>query len=367
MTLANSIGTSDANSPASASVSIQDPAELGERRRTADRIFRGALAFNAALTVFWAVMLVTRGNAYFFVTYDITRERLTQVFFGVLFFNVLWGFIWYGIKTLLLKYLAGFSKEERRQSFSSRMRQPFDVAAFVDRHSERRIRIVDMIGRRGRFITLAMAGFFYLYSRVAGDPSPNFATLFLQDNLFDAVVTSWIFLAFYYSNGFLAAAFYGPQSRVMDGVLARANCLLITTLWTVFKFVMVPLGAQLAAVFRPDEFAVVFALIWGSYIVTDASSEIGGALFGKQTLRVWGIGDVNRKSIGGTVSGLGTAFVFCLWIVLAHGLPTPWIALAIVIALSSTALELFSPRGTDDFTMATTNALICWAFGALIR
>jgi len=197
MTLANSIGTADANSPASASVSIQDPAELGDRRRTADRIFRGALAFNAALTVFWAVMLVTRGNAYFFATYDITRERLTQVFFGVLFFNVLWGFIWYGVKTLLLKYLAGFSKEERRQSFSSRMRQPFDVAAFVDRHSERRIRIVDMIGRRGRFITLAMAGFFYLYSRVAGDPSPNFATLFLQDNLFDAVVTSWVFLAFY--------------------------------------------------------------------------------------------------------------------------------------------------------------------------
>ena len=29
-----------------------DPAFL-ERRRTADRIFRGALAFNAALTLFW--------------------------------------------------------------------------------------------------------------------------------------------------------------------------------------------------------------------------------------------------------------------------------------------------------------------------
>ena len=78
-------------------------------------------------------MLVTRGNVYFFVTYDITRERLTQVFFGILFFNVLWGFVWYGVKTLLLKYLAGFSKEERRQSFSSRMREPFDVAAFVRR------------------------------------------------------------------------------------------------------------------------------------------------------------------------------------------------------------------------------------------
>jgi hypothetical protein len=31
--------------------------------------------------------------------------------------------------------------------------------------------------------------------------------------------------------------------------------------------------------------------------------------------------------------------------------------------LSNTILELLSPRGTDDFTMATGNALICWAFG----
>ena len=125
-----------------------------------------------------------------------------------------------------------------------------------------------MIGRRGRFITLGDGRLLLsLLAASPANPSPNFATLFLQDNLFDAVVASWIFLAFYYSDGFLAAAFYGPQSRVMDGVLARANCLLITTLWTVFKFVMVPLGARLAAVYPSGEFAVVFALIWGSYIV----------------------------------------------------------------------------------------------------
>src|SRR5260221_223910 len=117
-------------------------------------------------------------------------------------FNVVWGFIWYGVKTLLLRSVAKFSKEERRQTFSSRMRRPFDVGEFVARHSERRIRIIDMIGRRGRFITLGMAGFFYLYASVAADKSPKFATMFLQDNLFDAVVASWIFLAFYYSDGF---------------------------------------------------------------------------------------------------------------------------------------------------------------------
>ena len=344
---------------------VHDPI-VDRRRRTADRIFRGALIFNTALTLFWLVMLTARGNAYFFSTYDVTRQRLAQVFTGILIFSVIWGFIWYGVKTLLLKYWVGFSREERRQAFSSRMHAPFEVEALISKHSERRIRIADMIGRRGRFITLGMAGFFYLYLQVASGHTPKFATMFLQDNLFDAVVVSWIFLAFYYSDGFIAAAFYGPQSRVMDGVLARANCLLITTLWSVFKFVMVPLGARLAAIYQPAEFATVFALIWGSYMIADASAEVGGALFGKQQLRVWGIGDVNRKSIGGTVTGFVAALVFCVGIVAWAGLPAPWIGLALVIAISNTLLELFSPRGTDDFTMATANAAICWAFGALV-
>jgi dolichol kinase len=337
-----------------------------ERRHLADRIFKGALIFNGALTAFWLVMLATGGNAFFFGSYHPDRAAFGRVLGGVFFFYEIWGFIWYGIKTLLLKYFVHFSKEERRQAFSSRMKAPFEVAELVQKYSERRIRITDMIGRRGRFIILGMAGFYYTYVQVATDPSPGFATIALHDNLFDAVLTSWIFLAFYYANGRLAAAFYGPQSRVMDGVLARANCLLITTLWTCFKFVLVPIGTQLARVYSRQEFAVVFALIWGSYMVTDTLAEVGGSLFGRQRIRVRGIGDVNRKSIAGTVSGFVGALAFCVWIVIGHGLPPAWLALAFVIAVSNSLLELFSPRGTDDFTMATANALICWAFGALV-
>jgi hypothetical protein len=339
---------------------------FADRRRTADRVFRGALIFNTALTILWLVAVVTGRTTIFFQNYRMDREALLRVGGAILFFYVLWGFIWYGVKALLLRYFVGFTKEERRQAFSSRMNGVFDVAELVSRYSERRIRIADMIGRRGRFITLAMAGFFYLYARVATEQSPGFATMFLGDNLFDAVATSWIFLAFYYSDNFLAAAFYGPQSRVMDGVLARANCLLITTLWTAFKFIMVPIGTKLAAVFPAGQFAVVFALIWGSYIAADALSEVGGALYGKQKLRVWGIGDVNRKSIGGTVSGFAGSLAFCLWVVLSHHLSLPWIVLAVIISISNTLLELFSPRGTDDFVMATGNAVICLAFGMLM-
>jgi hypothetical protein len=341
-------------------------APVDNRRRTADLVFRGALAFNAALTVFWLVTFLA-GGSFFFEDYRVDGETAGRIFFGVLFFYVIWGVVWWAIKGALLRWFVGFTKEERRAAFSSRMDRPFDVADLVSRYSERRIRITDMIGRRGRFITLAAAGLYYLYLQVAREQQADFATAFLGDNLFDGVVTSWIFLGFYYVSRLPGAFFYGPQSRVMDGVLGRANCLLIATLWTAFKFVMVPSGIQLGALFPKEEFAPVFALIWGSYLVTDTSSEVFGSLFGRQRIRVWGIGDVNRKSVTGIVAGFLCALIFCVWIVTAHGLGTPWLMLALVLATSNTLLELYSPRGTDDFTMATANALICWAFGAWIR
>jgi hypothetical protein len=337
------------------------------RRRTADLVFRGALLFNTALTAFWLFALVSHRTGGLFAQYAFGWDALRRIGTGILFFYVIWGFIWYGIKSLLLRYFVGLSKEERRAAFSSRMRAPFEVSALVSRHSERRIRIADMVGRRGRFITLGLVGFYYLYRQVATEQSAAFATLFLQDNLFDAVITSWVFLGFFYAEGFVAAAFYGPQSRIMDGVLARANCLLITTLWTGFKFIMVPIGTRLAVIFPRDQFAAVFALIWGSYMVCDALSEVGGALFGKQKIRVRGIGDVNRKSVGGTVSGFVGALAFCLAIASSQGLSAPWIVLAVVMAVSNTLLELYSPRGTDDFFMATANALICLAFGTMLH
>ena len=154
-------------SPAEAAPSFVD------RRRTADLVFKAALAFNASLTVFWLIMLATGGNAFFFGSYDASLAGVGRVLGGVFFFYVLWGFIWYGIKSLLLTHFVHFSKDERRQAFSSRMRAPFDVHELLQHHSERRIRIADMIGRRGRFIVLGMAGFYYTYVQVANEPSAN--------------------------------------------------------------------------------------------------------------------------------------------------------------------------------------------------
>ncbi len=351
----------------SATTAIASPAVTDVRLATASRIFKGALVFNTALTAFWLYAMFRGDDAGFAHGYHVDAAAAGRVLGAIVFFYFLWGVIWWAVKAALLKSFVGFTKDERRAAFGSRMDRPYDVADLVSRYSERRIRITDMIGRRGRFITLAAAGFYYLYVQVQQNPQSNFAMGFIQDNLFDAVVTSWVFLGFYYVNGPLGAMFYGPQSRVMDGVLARANCLLITTLWTLFKFVMVPIGAQLAAAFDRHEFAAVFAMIWGSYIATDASAEIVGSLFGKQRIRVWGVGDVNRKSVAGLVGGFVAALALCSAVVMTQGLGPAWYGLAVVIAVSNSVFELWSPRGTDDFTMATANALICVAFGLWFR
>ena len=69
-----------------------------ERRRIADRIFRGALIYNAALTVFWLVVLATGRSPGFFSQYRPSLAGAGQVLIGIFFFYVLWGFIWYGVQ-----------------------------------------------------------------------------------------------------------------------------------------------------------------------------------------------------------------------------------------------------------------------------
>jgi dolichol kinase len=78
------------------------------------------------------------------------------------------------------------------------------------------------------------------------------------------------------------------------------------------------------------------------------------------------MGEVNRKSVEVTVAGFLASLALCLAVVFGQHLPLMWVFLALVISLSNTLLELFSPRGTDDFTMATANALLCWGFGVLV-
>src|SRR5215212_8188676 len=152
------------NSPdtTAAALDARDTA-ADSRLSTARRVYLTAFGINAALTLLCAVSYFTGFGATYVGEVRLDARAWTNILVGFLFFTVLWGFVWLGIKALLLAKVAKFSRAERRAAFGSRIREPFDVADYTARHSERRIRIVDMIGRRGRFITIGMAGFFYLF------------------------------------------------------------------------------------------------------------------------------------------------------------------------------------------------------------
>jgi hypothetical protein len=334
-------------------------------RRQSELLFRGCLALTAAITLVWLTLLLTgRGSAVLGRPLD--PQSPLRLLVGFVIMGVLWGWLWYGVKRLLLRKVVRLSREETDATFLSRVRRPFDLAGLLRGRSERLVRIADMVGRRGRYVTIGMLGYSYIYTRIALEPRADFLVAGLQESLFDALGYSWLMLAVFYSDGFLGRVAYGAQTRIMDGVLGRANALVILTLWSLFKFIMVPLGAEIAATFPPRAYGAVFAIVWISYLGSDALAEIVGSLWGRQKLRVWGVGEVNRKSVAGTAACFLGSLAICLWLIRANGLGTPWLGLAVAVSVSNTAFELFSPRGTDDFTMATANALLCWAFGRLV-
>jgi hypothetical protein len=335
------------------------------RVRTAVATFRACLIYMALMTLVWLVLIVTRiDGGMYFKNYAVTRELLAGLLIGFLVFWVFWSWVSYRLKRFLLRR-AGFDDVALAQVFSNRL-TGFELAPLLEGRSERAIRIADMLGRRGRTAAAVFMGFYPVYKGIGAKPTPESLAFGLQSNLLEGIVFAWWGLATFYSSGILGRIHYGAQARVMDGVLGRANALCIGTLWHAFKFVMIPIGLQLAVVFPPSSYAAVFALIWFSYLSCDFASEIFGALFGKQTIAVWGLGDVNRKSVFGTVAGFVAALAVNCLVVAVNGLAPAWYGLALAVAVTSTVLELYSPRGTDDFTMATGNALVCWAFGALV-
>lgn len=335
------------------------------RRRIVEHTYRIALAYVSVVTAVWVYLNLTGvDGGLFFRNYDVTGELVAGIAVGFLVFWVGWSWLVYRLKRFLLRR-AGLDEAALDLVFSNRL-TGFDLEALVRPQSERTVRVADMICRRGRTGALAFMGFYFVARGIGENPTPESLALGLEANLLEGMVFAWWSIITFHSNGLLGRISYGAQARVMDGIQGRANVLCIGMLWNGFRFVMIPIGFGLAAVFPPETYATVFALIWFSYITCDFATEIVGASFGKQSIPVWGLGDVNRKSVEGTAAGFAAAVIAGLLIVGRQGLDPVWYGLVLALAVTSTLLELYSPRGSDDITMATGNALVCWAFGALV-
>jgi len=335
------------------------------RLKTTMTVYRFCVGLTVLVSAIWSFLMVTRMDAgMFFGGYEIDLYGIVHVFSFLVFSWMCWSYACYLLKWRLLGRSA-MSREDLRLVFGSRL-QGFELEDILSRYPERVLRIIDMVGRRSRTVLFGLGGFAAVYIGIGMNPTPESLQHGLQIGLLDAMAVSWWSIATFRSNGVVGYIAYGAHSRVLDGIQGRANVLCIITLWNAFRFVMVPLGVQLGRTYPPETYAVVWAFIWIAYVTADSASEIFGSIFGKHGIRVWGLGDMNRKSWAGVVAAFLTALLLNTLIVYGNGLSPSWYGLAIIIAVVDPFVELYSPRGTDDFTMATTNALICWGYGLLL-
>jgi dolichol kinase len=264
---------------------------------------------------------------------------------------------WYitaGMRLLLLRK-CGFSVEERSAVFSRRNHQ-FPLQDILQKHSKFSVRLCDGIPRKANHIITSLYNLLFIAYYVKDDTTKIHLALLGQ------VINLVVSLLVYRSRNFVSFAFYGSSSRIRDGRFGRLNLVIVRFVGLLTLLAL----SGILSFFRdqiPEQQApVLLSFIFIPTALGDAAGEIVGSLFGRLEFTVWGIGEVNKKTLEGT----SAVFIFSLvpMIILAALTDDVLVGratlLALIISTSSTLMELFSARGTDNFTLPVTNALLVW-------
>lgn len=246
---------------------------------------------------------------------------------------------------------------ERRVIFSNR-RKYFDLKYFINKYGDRNLRIVDGLSRKLLHIATGCWRLL-IFNLVIQDTQVS-----LKVTLLFQVIAVCLFIISYSSNKIfgLAGIIYGATSRIRDGIYGRKNIFIAQ-----FSFLsLLPLALLEEAAINnlaDSSYMLLFpSLIFFPITIGDALGEIIGTIWGKQKLRVWGVGEINRKSLLGTAAVfLGSLFPLLL-IVFFNALPWQWWLMCLSIAITTTIVELVAPRGTDNFCIPVGNALTCLVF-----
>ncbi|MEM8805647.1 MAG: hypothetical protein AAGF01_06430 [Cyanobacteria bacterium P01_G01_bin.38] len=251
----------------------------------------------------------------------------------------------------------GMPNSERQLIFSNRKRD-FDLDYFIDQYGDRNLRLVDGLSRKLLHITAGVWQLLILNLLIKDTHIALQATLIYQISM---VILSGIS---YSSNKLfgLAGLLYGASSRIRDGHLGRKNLFVARlSFLNLLPLALIDIFAR-QHVINQDGLVIFSFFVFLPLTIGDALGEMIGTIWGKQKLRVWGIGQINRKSLLGTASVFWGSLIPLLLIVAIQGLPLAWWGLCFAIATVTTIVELAAPRGTDNFFIPVGNALICLTF-----
>lgn len=259
-------------------------------------------------------------------------------------------------KWMLMSYI-GMTKGDRTLVFSNRTRY-FDLDYFVERYGDQRLRVVDGLSRKLLHIVAGFWQLMILHLVVKDTEAALIATLTYQ--IFVLMLSS----ISYRSNKILglAGVMYGASSRIRDGIYGRKN--LFAARCAFLNLIPLALIDHIArnSVADPSTLVMFSFFVFLPLTIGDAMGEVVGSTWGKQKLKVWGIGEINRKSVLGTAAVFFGSLVPLLLVDAFNQLPWPWWLLALAVSTLTTLIELFAPRGTDNFFIPVGNATVCLTF-----
>ena len=259
-------------------------------------------------------------------------------------------------KWILLRRI-GMNSVECKSVFSNR-KSNFYLSSLIAKYGDRQLRIVDGLPRK---LSHFAVGFWQMF----------IFNFFIQDTyigmigtLSYQIILLFLYIVSYSSNKIfgLSGILYGSDARIRDGIYGRKNALVVK-----FSFLnLLPLYF-IEYMARDNLANSANLLLFPSFVflpltIGDALGEIIGTTWGKQKLRVWGIGEINRKSVLGTTSVFLGSLLPLIWLVAFKGLSLPWWLLCLAVAIATMAIELIAPRGTDNFFIPLGNALVCLVF-----
>ena len=251
----------------------------------------------------------------------------------------------------------GMSLVECRSVFSNR-KNNFSLSNLIAKYGDRSLRIVDGLPRKLSHFTVGFWQIFIFNFFIQDTYIGLIGTLSYQIILLSLYVISYSSNKVYGLSGIL----YGSDARIRDGIYGRKNALVVKLAF----LNLLPLYF-IEYLARDNLADSANLLLFPSFVflpltIGDALGEIIGATWGKQKLRVWGIGEINRKSVLGTISVFLGSLLPLMWVVAFKGLSLPWWLLCWAVAIATTVVELVSPRGTDNFFIPLGNAMVCLVF-----
>lgn len=247
--------------------------------------------------------------------------------------------------------------KEREVIFSTR-KNNFNLAYFISNYGDRNLRIIDGLSRKLLHLSTGLwhLGFLNL---VVQDSRLGLQVAFVK-SVFLVILSSLS----YSSNKIfgLAGIIYGASSRIRDGVDGRKNFFVAQLAFlNLYPLAFIEYVAKNNVV---NENSLMFfsIFIFLPLIIGDALGEIIGTIWGRQKLRVWGVGQINRKSVLGTVSVFLGSLLPLLLIVVSKALSFQWSLLCLAVSATTSVIELIAPRGTDNFFIPIGNAVVCLIF-----